>query len=245
MPISPISRIKTIAHKLGTTEDIVTIYSTSLVVGTDYFPGYNIINFNAFIKNLKAFANVASLTKAPLPDFLPTDTSTQKTMKVLDIEWQSPRKQLNLYISANNSGVWHQVGSLSMINPYGYPFRIYNLMDLFTDNLAVELGENSRIGVQVQDVGFGLLTAQDSVTIHGSYTEEMFVQTEEKQTINNYSFVLPNEDRDVTNNYTFEIRNVVTGGSSTPPPTNGGTTPTVDKSFSNTSTVSNTSVVSN
>lgn len=225
MPITPISQVKTIAYKLDSTSDIKTIYSTNLIVGSNYLPDYKIISFNAFIKNLKAFASVPSLPVAPLPSFLPTDTSTDKTMKVLDVEWKSARKQLNLYIATNTGSVtdWYQVGSLSMLNPYGYPFRIYNLMDLFTDNLAIELGENSKIGVQVQDVGYGLLTPQDAVTIHGSYIEEIFVQTEDKQVINNYS---------------FEIKNIGTG-------TNTGTGTTPNTLISNSSLVSNSSVVGN
>ena len=228
MPISPISQVKTIAYKLDLTGDIKEIYSTSLVVGSEYQPGYKIVSFNAFIKNLRAFASVESLPEAPLPNFLATDTSTDKTIKVLDVEWKSARKQLNLYIAKNTGSVteWHKVGSLSMLNPYGYPFRVYSLMDLFTDNLAIELGENSKIGVQVQDVGWGLLTGSDNVTINVSYTEEMFVQTEDKQTINNYS---------------FEIKNINTGGGSTTSPT----TPIASNSFINSSSVSNTSSVCN
>lgn len=234
MPITPISQVKTIAYKLDLTEDIKEIYSTSLVVGSEYQPGYKIVSFNAFIKNLRAYASVESLPESPLPSFLPTDTSTDKTIKVLDIEWGSARKQLNLFIATNTGSItdWHQVGSLSMLNPYAYPFRVYNLMDMFTDNLAIELGENSKLGVQVQDVGWGLLSVNDNVIIHGSYTEEMFVQAEDKQVVNNYS---------------FEIRNISTGGSSTAPNTSGGTTPTptTNNSMSNSSTVSNNSSVGN
>ena len=230
MPISPISKVKTIAYQLDLTEDIKTIYQTNLVVGTDYQPGYKVISFNAFIKNLKAFSSIVSLPTAAFPNFLPTDTTTQKTQKVLDIEWQSPRKQLSMYIAANSDVVpqWHKVGSVSLLNTYGYPFRIYNLMDLFTDNLALELGENSRIGVQIEDVGFGLLTFQDKVTIHGSYTEEMFLYSEDKQPVNNYS---------------FEIRNISTGNSTG---NGGGSIPTpVNNSISNSSLVSNNSSVGN
>lgn len=226
MAITPINQVKTITHKLDLTANIATIYSTSLIVGSEYLPGYKIISFNAFIKNLKAFASIPSLTEAPLPNFLPTDTSTAKTIKVLDVEWGSPRKQLNLYISNDRSIDWFQVGSVSLLNPYRYPFRIYNLMDLFTDNLALELGENSRIGASIQNVGYGLLSADDNVVIHGSYTEEIFVQTEDKQP---------------TNNYYFEIKNIGTGGSNTG--SGGATTP--NTSFSNSSSISNTSIVGN
>lgn len=225
MPISPISKIKTIAYKLDLTNDIKTIYSTNLIVGNDYLPGYKIISFNAFIKNLKAFASIESVQESELPKFLPTDTSTDKTIKVLDIEWKSPRKQLNLYIATNTSSAteWHQVGSLSLLNPYGYPFRIYNLMDLFTDNLALELGENSKLGIQVQNVGYGLLTPEDNVIIHGSYTEEIFVQTEDKPNV-----------------FNIAITNTGGGGNS-----GGGTVPVPNTLINNSSLISNTSVIGN
>lgn len=143
-------------------------------------PNYTIVSFSCFIKNLKVFASVSSLSEVPLPDFALDDSATIKLTKTIDVEWKSPRKQLNLYITnAKNPTLnnWLQIGSVSLLNPYGYPFRVYNLMDLFTDNLALELGENGKIGVQVEDVGYNLLTDNDKVTIHGSYVEEIFVQS--------------------------------------------------------------------
>lgn len=180
MPISNINRVKSIALKLPTfNAQIQTIYSNeSIVVGSDLLPTYKVIGFSTFIKNLRVFASVVSLPEAALPDFALEDSQTVKRTKVLDVEWKSPRKQLNLFISTatNTDNDWLQVGSVSLLNPYGYPFRVYNVMDLFTDNLALELGENGKIGIQVQDVGYGLLVTEDKVVVHGSYTEEIFVQ---------------------------------------------------------------------
>ena len=154
---------------------MTSIYeSTGLTVGAELHSGYKIVSFNCFLKNLKAFAQIQSLPEAPLPNFALEDSETDKLYKTLDIEWKSPRKQIDLYISSNRQD-WHQVGSTSLLNPYGYPFRVYNLMDLFTDNLALELGDNSKIGVQLQNVGYGLLDESDRLTIHGSYTEEIFL----------------------------------------------------------------------
>lgn len=177
MPISSVNRVKTITVDLSfvTGDDIVTIYQNSgATIGNELIPGYKIVSFNCFLKNLKAFSKIQSLEEALLPNFLVEDSATDKLYKTLDIEWKSPRKQLSLYIASGNAP-WSQVGSISLLNPAGYPFRIYNLMDLFTDNLALELGENSRIGIGVDEVGHGLLEATDTVTIHGSYVEEIFV----------------------------------------------------------------------
>ncbi|KJH69392.1 hypothetical protein [Aliterella atlantica] len=182
MPISNISRVKTITLKINAdSNNIQVVYSNNnLAVGGELIPNHKIISFNCFVKNLRVFANVPTLEEAPLPDYQLTDTATAKLVKTIDIEWKSPRKQLNLYITnainpTNND--WLQVGSLSLINPYGYPFRVYNILDLFTDNLALELGENGKIGINVQDVGYGLITDNDRVVVHGSYVEEVFVET--------------------------------------------------------------------
>lgn len=182
MPISNISQVKTITLKINAdSNNTQVVYSNNnLAVGSELIPNHKIISFNCFIKNLRVFANIPTLEEAPLPDYQLTDTATTKLIKTIDIEWKSPRKQLNLFITnaVNPSAIdWLQVGSVSLINPYGYPFRVYNILDLFTDNLALELGENGKIGIQAQDVGYGLITDNDSVVIHGSYIEEVFVET--------------------------------------------------------------------
>lgn len=180
MPIAPINRAKTIAVPLnaGTGNDIVTVYESSgLTVGSELMPGYTIASYNVFVKNLKAFSQISSLPEISLPNFEPTDSETTKLYKTLNIEWGSARKQLNLFIGTSTG--WHQVGSTSILNPSGYPFRVYSLLDLFTDNLYFELGENGKVGVQVQDVDYGLLSGDDLVVIHGSYVEEIFLKSQE------------------------------------------------------------------
>lgn len=183
MPISTINRIKTIAKKLNTNDNsILTIYENNgLTVGNELIADHTIISFNCFIKNLRAFALINSLSEAALPNFELEDSETDKLYKTLDIEWKSARKQLTMYIS--NGGDWIKVGSISLLNPSGYPYRIYSLMDSYTDGLAVELGDNGKIGVQVENVGYGLLDATDEVTIHGCYLEEIFVQLPEPNPI--------------------------------------------------------------
>lgn len=172
MTISTFNVSKTIVKKLDelTGQSIVSIFDNTL---NSNFPG-EIISVNGFIKNLKAHAKISSLAPVKLPNFTLEDSETDKLYKTLDIEWGSARKQLNLYLS-NNQNDWYQIGAISLLNPSGYPYRIYNLMDLATDNLAIELGENGRIGVQIQDVGYGALSPGDNITVHGSYVQEVVV----------------------------------------------------------------------
>lgn len=181
MPISELNVAKTITKTLNSTtgSGIISVYTNSVsVVGTDYKPGYQVISCNAFLKNLKAYAKIDSLEEAPLPEFELGDSDTQKLYKTLDVEWGSPRKQLNLFIKSGSTD-WSPVGSISLLNPYGYPYRLYSLMDLYTDALSFELGTNSSIGLQIQDVGYGLLSGTDVVTIHGSYVEEYYLLNDE------------------------------------------------------------------
>ncbi|MBE9208831.1 hypothetical protein IQ244_20250 [Nostoc sp. LEGE 06077] len=181
MTISTINQVKPIILHLNSasTAEVYQIFDDepfTIENGT-------IISENIFIKNLKAYAKISSLAPAQLPDISIEDSQIQATYKTLDAEWNSERKQLNLLISAGNNQ-WFPVGSISLLNPSGYPYRIHNLMDLYTDNLAVELGLSGRVGVQLQNVGTGLLVASDEITIHGSYVKEIVID-DSPQTITN------------------------------------------------------------
>ncbi|BAZ50518.1 hypothetical protein NIES4103_31340 [Nostoc sp. NIES-4103] len=140
----------------------------------------DIIAENVFIKNLKAYAKISSLDPIQLPDIGVEDSDLQRTYKVLNVEWGSPRKQINLFLREAPTGQWNPFGSISLLNPSGYPYRMYSLQDIFTDNLAIELGSNGQIGVQIQDVGYGVLSGADVVTICGTYIKEIVLQTPAK-----------------------------------------------------------------
>lgn len=156
-----------------------------------------VISENIFIKNLKAYAKITSLAPAQLPDISIQDSQIQATYKTLNAEWISERKQLNLLIKAGNSQ-WFPVGSISLLNPSGYPYRTHNLMDLYTDNLAIELGKTGLLGVQLQNVGTGLLTGNDEITIHGSYVKEIVIEDSPKAITNSNAFAVSIEGNHCT-----------------------------------------------
>jgi hypothetical protein len=168
--------IKSINRKITSSDagTVITLFDNSIVANP------NRISLNGFVKNLKAFSKISSLAPINLPVFLLEDTESQKLYKTLDVEFNSPRKQLDLFIGTGND--WSQVGSVSLLNPSGYPYRTYNLLDFFTDGLAAEIGEDGKVGVAVADVGYGYLSGTDTVTIHGSYVQEYVLSTVERQT---------------------------------------------------------------
>ena len=101
MTISTINRIKTVANKLKVGDgSIITIYeNTGLTIGNELIVAHEIISFNCFIKNLRAFALINSLAEISLPNFTLDDSETDKLYKTLNTEWNSTRKQITLYIS--------------------------------------------------------------------------------------------------------------------------------------------------
>ncbi|GAA6621584.1 hypothetical protein [Scytonema sp. NUACC26] len=165
------SFVGTISHRLDSTSNpgVITVFQANNNLPT--VPGSTKLNLNVFIKNFRAFAIIQSLAPVRLPNYTLEDSESDKTYKMLDIEWGSARKQLDLFIGVTGQP-WQKVGAISLLNPSGYPYRIYNLQDLYTPNLAIELGENGKLGVQVVDVGHGVLQGNDFITIHGSYTQE-------------------------------------------------------------------------
>lgn len=197
--------------------NIIELINNSLP--TTFNPTNNIISRNKFIKNLKAYASIKSLPEAQLPDFLLEDSETEKLNKVLDVEWGAQRKQLSLLIRKDSNSDWMSIGETSLLNPSGYPYRIYNLLDIVTDNLAFELSDTASLGVQVEDVGYGLLTTDDKLNIYGSYIEEFVIDDSvqpitsifEKTVLLNQESViavLPNEQRKyviIQNNNTHDI----------------------------------------
>lgn len=180
MTITTISRVRTISKKLPIGSDaIFTIYENRAeTIKNQLLPEskYQLISCNAFIRNLKLKSTIKSIPEAPLPVFPATASDTEKLQITLDIEWKSPRKNANLLLSSA-PGVWDEIAYLSLLNVSGYPFRTYNIMDAFTDNLAIDLGDNGQVGIQISNVNYGLLTEVDSVVAYGSVVEEITVSS--------------------------------------------------------------------
>lgn len=49
----------------------------------------NPLSVNAFLKNLKGYSNITSLSKAGLPNISLEDTNQDRLIKVMNIEWGS------------------------------------------------------------------------------------------------------------------------------------------------------------
>lgn len=124
---------------------------------------------NAFVKALKVYVKIRSLPEIELPNIQLTDSSTEKLIKFRNQEWDSARIQLNLLIGAAPN--WTVIGAISLL--HRKPAYAVDLLNFFTDALAIECDGASCLALQIEDVGWGLLTAQDTVTAYGSLAEEV------------------------------------------------------------------------
>lgn len=138
---------------------------------------------NGYLDELQCKATIASLAEIPLPNFLNTDSDSDRLIKTLNMEWKSPRFELALYVSTTpfnvGSVVWVEVGRVSLTHGSGYPFKTYRVSDLLTDNLARKFGMGARLGFSIlqaydaNGVSYGVPSSIDDITITGVYTQEL------------------------------------------------------------------------
>lgn len=172
------SRYETIQLKLNANNgfQIVPIWEYSTNFEYEYYRANNFqLIRNVFIRNLKANVVIKNLREINLERLLdPELTTSERQLRAYSVEWESPRIQMNLW-SGKSSGNWHLVGSASLLNRGPAPGYQLDLMPFFTEDLAIILGENGRIGVSLQNVNYGFLTGSDNVTITGSLVEDVIV----------------------------------------------------------------------
>lgn len=123
------------------------------------------------LNNLRAIATITSITEVDLPDFENSDSDSDRMVKALDVQWKSPRKQLNILQSLDGVG-WVQTGAVSLLNSSGYPYTTHNILNFITEDVAREFPDGHRLALQIVDVGTGLLGAGDRIVIDGGYVEE-------------------------------------------------------------------------
>ncbi|PAX52012.1 hypothetical protein [Brunnivagina elsteri] len=138
-------------------------------------PEYSgIITKSIQIKDILVFTRMSSLPPVNVPFAKLNDSIVDKNYRTLAIENSSPRKQLNIYLGEN--GEFKMVGVVNLINYSGYPYRIVNLLAFFSDKFGTTIEDGFSIGLSIEDTGDGLLTSDDLVVVHGSYSMEYLLQ---------------------------------------------------------------------
>lgn len=135
--------------------------------------GYRLLDEYLEVANLQAISWIYNIDEVEFPVFEVEDSESKQLITVINLEWNSPRIQLDIMLSIDNLTTWHLIGSYSLLNQSPYPFREYEL-----GNHA--LGTNGMIGFKIVDVGDGILQetlqGKDKVTIFGDLTRNIFIQ---------------------------------------------------------------------
>lgn len=175
MEIQTYNRNRPLGLKLDSSsaDRIITVFENRTdTEDSNYLMTAQHVVYNGFVKTLRAKAVINSIPETTLPGLTVEQSRNERLLAMRNVEWQSPRKQLDLYLAETYNN-WHHIGSLSLLNIP--PFRVVNLMEYFTENIAIELGSTGAIGVGIRDAGYGLLGNGDEVIIFGSSTTEIVV----------------------------------------------------------------------
>lgn len=160
MPINSFSRGKTFTQEIKPSfgNDLVPLLLFDDLYFFDELPSKSkILSSTRYLKTLKAFATLDSLPKSSTAQYSLIRNNNQ------------PRKQLSLYLSSSN--LTAKIVSLSLFKD-----KVdYNLLDLLTNNLSFEIDSRYSLFFQFENVGYGLPSGSDTITIYGTYVEEFTV----------------------------------------------------------------------
>ncbi|WP_375470250.1 hypothetical protein [uncultured Nostoc sp.] len=134
--------------------------------------GYRLINEYLEINNLKAVSWIYNLPAVPFPVFELEDTESKQLLTAINLEWQSPRIQMDVMINIDNVN-WQRIAAYSLLNPTPYPYREYSLGNH-------TLGDNAMLGLQIKEVGSGVLQdttlGRDKVTLFADLIRQITVE---------------------------------------------------------------------
>jgi hypothetical protein len=177
-------RTYTISTRLPTVEvETLTILADNRK--TNFTNSYPIIPAdswsNGYISELYLYCEIDSLVDINIPDYTDEDTRSERIVKTLDMEWKSPRYQVALWTTANPLATantfqyWNKIGMVSLLQQSGYPYTRYRPLDLLTDNLMRELGENAKVAISIMDVGWFFPNSADVIVVDGSWRQELII----------------------------------------------------------------------
>ena len=169
MPIVNTStRVYNILQRLAPTEDVQLLY-TPIAWENEYS------DIRGLLKTLSVRSEISSLDAVQVPEFEQPSNQADRYIKTRDMTWTQPRYQLDLCLKKEGLG-WYEYVSVSVQNHASIPYMNQALLEYMNDGLAYALAEGTELGIKFQDVGFGLPSANDRVTVFGEVHEEIIVR---------------------------------------------------------------------
>lgn len=163
------SRNTNIIHQFTATSGtgLKILYQPS---STNRYDRVDTLKFYGFITSLRLMIDISSVSEAPIPDISDVASSQERLIAVRAMEWESPRKQLELLIKTSKTD-WYRIAFISLLNRE--PYYHVDLMPYLTNNLSFDTGNDFLLAARIVNVGYGLLQNVDIVTVFGSVKEEI------------------------------------------------------------------------
>lgn len=146
----------------------IEIYRPSLVGHPDLDPDQR---YNGYITDLRIKTKISTLTETPLPEFELGQSKTAKMALVRDLEYFSPRYNLDVLLRQGDDGPWVSIFEFAV--HARAPFFILEVLGYLTSQPAFAVGPDATLGMEFSDVGYGLPSfALDQVHLYGVVREE-------------------------------------------------------------------------
>jgi len=161
----------------ASSNQLISLYEPAVVTPWDRV---STVRYYGFVTDFRMKVDISSISEQQLPELSIESSRTERITAVRDMEWKSPRKELELLLeSPSHPAV--AIASISLVNRL--PYYQVNLMPYFTDNGLINIAAGSRILARVIDAGYGLLQNADEVVVFGSAKEEATVLPTEPRSI--------------------------------------------------------------
>lgn len=148
---------------------IVTLWQPKLVEAS--IPSIS-SNYSGFLNALRMRIAISSVAEQPLPSLEPEDSRAARAAALRDLEWKSPRKEIEFLMKANGQD-WISLFRVSLLSRE--PYYAINCLEYLTKNADFLLGVDTWLGCRIRDAGYGLLAQADEVVIWGSVLEQVYV----------------------------------------------------------------------
>lgn len=163
------TRAKNIVFPVQATVNVQEIYSPQPW-------GDGTVSARALVKSLTIRAAIKSLDEIDVPDFEFPGSQADRFIKNRDNTWTKARYQFDLCKKVEG-GEWREEVSLSLQNHKSTPYTSQHLLRHITQGIAMGVGEGTRIGIRFVDVGYGIPSPDDRITVFGEVHEECQVQS--------------------------------------------------------------------
>ena len=141
--------------------DAANIFNSYLPLENTYFVGYSLQ-----LEKLQTTVDLRSFAKAPIPNIAPEDTQAERNAKLSEVESRFAKIGLSIY---QNSGEGFKRTGIVILQNRGNEYYQPLLVPYLTLGEVELLGKNDKLGVQINNLGFGILGVGDYIIVSGTW----------------------------------------------------------------------------